>query len=242
MAAATFTRQEVEHTIIELIRRKVVEVGHLPDVRAFAGNLAGYVAARQAQVAGGKDLIDVFGIGSNKTRGEKFYHRIFLNLRQYNNGTVSHWSDSDYIDTQSGAAGNFDRNAVYGSTTDILYDIRSVVNSETGDGIADIDRLCFEIVFAALTKSMVGIYLPVWDESLGDFDPSRRFLIQYQGAQEIKVGLERLMTFLVHDVWLDGEFLSLDTTPETLNIPPLTQVLGDGIIGDEPPTNIIDVT
>lgn len=235
----TFSRREIEQTIINLIRERAVVEGYLPDERAFA-TANDYKAARQAIIAGGKELIDVFGVGAASMRGEKKYHRIWLNMRQYNNGSFGHWSESGYIQTGTNPD-VFAREQVFGSTKTIIYDIRASVE---GLNATEYSRICLDLVMGALTTSAVGIYIPVLKPDF-TYDVDRRFLLRYTGAQEIKTTkfLEHLMTFEVVDVWLDSDTgTSWDTNYPTTGIVPLERVIGEGGIEGEPPETIIDVT
>jgi hypothetical protein len=237
--SVSFTRSEIERTITERIRLRAVALGYLPDVMLFQGNLAGYEAARQAIIAGGKEIVDIFGVGSLDNRGEKFYNRIFLNLRQYNNGTVSHWGESSYVETQSVPSPLYSREQVYGSTRSLIYDIRSVCG---GVNATEYDRLCLDMIMGSLTTSNVGFYLPVLKPDM-TFDNTRRFGIRFAGSNEIKTTafFERLMSFEVFDVWLDGETSSWDITTPTTGIVPLIEVEGTGGADELPEPNEIIV-
>lgn len=238
MATVTFTREEIDRTITELLRRRTVLGGYLPDVLLFAGNMPGYELARTAIVTGGKQLIDVFGVGSNYNRGEKNYHRIFVNMRQYNNGSVHHAGESSYRQTQTLPVPLYQREVVYASTKNILYDIRTVCS---GTDATKYDRICTDIAFGALTTSGACVAIPVLKPDM-TFDSSRTFLIRYLGTNAVFVGdfLERQITFEVVDVWLTGEISPWGVTVPTTNIPPLTHIIGTGgPESDPPPTEII---
>lgn len=239
MAKVTFTRAEIERTIMDMVRRKVVQMGFLPDSVPFylANDEAGYLAARQAIIAGGKQLIDIFGIGSEENRGEKFFNRIFMNLRQYNNGLTSHWNNSSYEDISPLQDGSlFERQTVFGSTRSILYDIRSVTMN------AEYDRVCTDAIMGGLTTSFAGYGVKVVNSDY-TIDNSRFFLLRYKGSQEIKTPkfFERLYTYEVLDVWLDGENYSWDTFVPTTNIPPLTRIISEGGPNDDDNQILFDV-
>lgn len=230
---STFTRAEIERSIMDCIRRRLVAMGFLPDAVPYflSNDNAGYLAARQTILSGGKQLIDVFGIGSEDDRGEKFYNRIFMNLRQYNNGLVSHWNNSSYEDIGGGL---YERRTVFGSTRSILYDIRSVTMS------AEYDRICTDAIMGGLTTSFAGYAIRVTGADYS-IDPNRFFLIRYKGSQEIKTPkfFERLYTYEVLDVWLDGE-VSWDTFAPTTNIPPISRIIGTGGTIDDNNNTLID--
>lgn len=233
----TFTREEIEHTLINLIRQRAVALGYLPDVTLFAGNKAGYLAARQAIIDSGKELIDVFGIGSADERGEKTYHRITLNLRQYNNGSITHYGDSIYQDDGSGG---YNRVQGFASSRNILYDIRSSVS---GPNSTQYDRICLELVMSALGTLSVGKYLPTLvNVTTGEYDSDRRFLCAYNGSQEIKGTdfFERLMTYEIIDIFLRG-VTDWNSEIPTSNIVPLGEIEGSGGPDGDPPQTIINV-
>lgn len=234
----SFSRREIEQTIINLIRERAVAEGYLPDERAYATR-GDYEAARAAIIAGGKELVDVFGVGANSMRGEKKYHRIWLNMRQYNPGAVSHWGESGYIQTND-APVEYAREQVFGSQKTIIYDIRAAVE---GLNATEYSRICLDLIMGGLTTSTVGIYIPVLKPDF-TYDTDRRFLLRYTGAQEIKGPkfFEHLMTFEVVDVWLDSDTgTSWDTSFPTTGIVPLTTVQVEGGIDGEPPQTIIEI-
>jgi hypothetical protein len=233
-----FTREEIERSITEHIRQRAIALGYLPDVTLFVGNMAGYQAARAAIITGGKELIDIFGIGSADNRGEKTYHRIFLNLRQYNNGSVTHAGDSGYVETSPGV---YDRQVVNASMKTIIYDLRTVT---AGVNATEYDRICLDLIMASLTTSSAGYGLPALKADM-TFDLNKRMNIRYTGSNEIKGTdfFERQITFEVFDVWLNGSSGSVPwgTSIPTAGILPIDRIIGNGGIEGEPPQTIIDV-
>lgn len=238
MATVSFTREEIDRTITELLRKRTVAGGYLPDVLSFPSNMPAYEAARAAIITGGNQLIDVFGVGSNYNRGEKNYNRIFVNLRQYNNGTVSHAGESDYVQTQSGPT-LYQRELVYASTKNIIYDIRTVCS---GKEATKYDRICTDIVFGALTTSSSCVGIPVLKPDF-TFDYNRMFFIRYLGTNAVNIAdfLERQIAFEVVDVWLDGDIGPWGVTVPTTNIPPINRIIGSGGAEEVPPPSEIIV-
>jgi hypothetical protein len=225
--APVFSRLELERTIQERIRQRTVALGYLPDLMAYLPETlitrAAYEAARVAVITSGKQLIDVDGIGNVEARGEKTVNKFYINLRTTNAGSIAH--NAEYY-TQTSPT-TWEKKLVRGSTKNLLIDIRTVCR-ETA-----YDRICSEILWAALTSSDVGKALAAVKPD-HTFDNTKTFLIRSLSNNEIKGGnfFERLHTFELIDVWLEN----FDEDVVNANIPSLTNIQGHLTL-EPPPTN-----
>lgn len=225
-----FSRQGVEQTLTELMRQVAVNLGVLPDVDVYLpANKAGYIAARAAIITGGGEIVDIYGVGSGEKRGEKLINKVFLNLRQQNEGDISHsgLATEEYDDN---GTTKFRERQVEGSTMNLVYDVRTVTQS------TEYDRLCTQIVFQGLTQSRQGIYVFILD---GDGNPTdQTFLLRFLSSQEIKTPsfFERLYTFQVEDVWIEN----WDAPIVRDNIPQLTRITGT-IFTNDTEADIINI-
>lgn len=209
-----FSRQGVEQTLTELMRQVAVNLGVLPDVALYLpSDKAGYIAARAAIITGGDEIVDIYGVGSGEKRGEKLINKVFLNLRQQNEGGISHSGLATESYDDNGTT-KFRERQVEGSTMNLVYDVRTVTQS------TEYDRLCTQIVFQGLTQSRQGIYVFILD---GDGNQTNKtFLLRFLSSQEIKTPsfFERLYTFQVEDVWIEN----WDAPILRDNIPQLTRI------------------
>ncbi|RUP41616.1 MAG: hypothetical protein EKK63_05005 [Acinetobacter sp.] len=72
-----FTKDEIANAFFEKLRLKAVELGYLPDFPTFA-NVNDYNNAKKAIVIGGKQIIEIFNIGSSASYGEKNTNNISI--------------------------------------------------------------------------------------------------------------------------------------------------------------------
>lgn len=176
-------------------------------------------AARQAIIAGGDQIIDVFGVASGKKRQEKSVNRIVINLRKTDLGSVAYSGDSYYRQTNV-APNKYERVKVDGGTFRLTYDVRTVTES------VEYDRICFDAIIGGLTNHRR--YLSAMDRDTITYNDERTFLIEHKGDTDVK-GMryfERIYTFEVIDVYIG----SYDETVVTTDIPELTEITADGIV------------
>lgn len=217
------SRQEIERTIFEFIRLRAVDLGYLADVALFQpsspANKLAFEAANQLIVAGGKEIIEPFGVSSAERRGEKRINKIWVNLRQLNTGTVSLWGES--VEPSGALPGTFQRTFFATSTSTIIYDIRSSTES------VEYDRICTQIIMQGLTASRVGQALPIVLND-GSIDGSRWILVRLVNATDIRQPqfFERLYTYEIQDVYIDD----WGYEPYQINIPPISEVDTNAII------------
>ena len=230
MAELVYSREQIEQTLTERMRDAVVNLGLLPDVRLFLpANEAGYIAARQAIITGGNEIIDVFGIGSAEVRGEKAINKIFMNLRQFTTGSVAH-SDLFTESYDDNGTTKFREVQVNGSTMNMILDVRSVVKS------TKYDRYCTEAIMRGMTQSIQGIFVPILDSN---GDPTEdTFLLKFVSSQEIKGKdfFERLYTFEAQDIWIGN----WDAPIVRDNIPMLTRIT-NCIFANDADADIINI-
>lgn len=220
----TISRKEIERTIMENIRTRVVAMGYLADVALYqpptVPNQTAYTAANQAIVTAGKQVIEVFGVGSNEARGEKRVNKIFINLRQINPGSISHWGES--LDP-SVLPNTWQRSFVATSSSNLVYDIRTVTKT------TEYDRICTQALMNGVTSSRTAQGLAVILDN-GTADTSRYVMVRLVNSTDIRNDqfIERLYTFEVIDAWID----SWEVVPYQNDIVPIIEVEQDGEIDE----------
>lgn len=228
MSGFTVSREEIERTLFEFIRLRLVAMGYLADVSAYqppsGANQTAYEAALQAIRAGGKEVIEPYGIGGNEKRGEKRVNKIWINLRQLNTGSVSLWGES--LDPNSGNPLVFDRTFFASSTSNCIYDIRSSCDK------SEYDRICTQAILQGLTASRVGQAFPIVRND-GTQDGTRWILVRLINSTDIRQPqfFERLYTFEVQDVWLDA----WGYVPYITGIPQMTEQTVNVVLPQESP-------
>lgn len=138
----------VERGIYEAIRKEVVRLGYLPDIRLFQPNdFAGYESAKQTIRDAGKKIIEVLGVGDVKARMQLDYNRILINRDDISKGTLGFYGTKSYDVVNVSGIDYYDvyRNA--SGTVDLQYQIEFI----TDDTIYD--RLIQTIIMNVLGSS-----------------------------------------------------------------------------------------
>lgn len=120
-----FTRTNIEDTFFELLRRKVVAAGYLPDYTTFTGTdeqkSTAYNAAKLA-LAATRDIIEVFGPGSYKSSGEKNINNILVNIYDVEPSKLGIGHSFEYVPNNNGKLDkNKNPSARYNVVVDITY-------------------------------------------------------------------------------------------------------------------------
>lgn len=216
------TREEIERTIYRNLVEIAANNGYAVDT---LGKTKPVVEAERAAVKSAKGgIVDLFSIGTTQQRGLKGNNGIYVNLRQFNAGSVAHWEDTE-IRQDPNDPNIYSQVQVTEGMRNLLYDVRSVTSG------SQFDRVCGDIIYGGLCQTFVGRYIPVVLDDYVTRDPERRILVQFSGSQEIKSSdfLERLYTFTVMDVWLKGEFGFFGDTTVYNGIVPLTKVCANKV-------------
>lgn len=191
MTEVNFT--ELDRTVYELIRLKLVASDLLPDITLYATAVA-YESAKIAHVAAGKKLVEVFGVGSSEARDKKASHRIVVDRKATSTGTLG--GGTPYyvpIAVAEGEDPRFQKKIRPEMSSNVNYEVRLITNS------TEMDRLCSQLIYASLgirrhTKLLTGGVLG-----------SKMGLIVFGGETNVSSTdfTERLFQYGFPDVWLD---------------------------------------
>lgn len=127
------TTIQVSNAIFETLRLLLVQAGHLPDYTTFSGTqpqiTAAFDAAKAAINNGGiKEVIDLYGIGNYKSRGERKYNTIYINLVGKPASKAGTGKQYEYEDND---AGGYTKKQTPTTRYDLQYQISYVSDSET---------------------------------------------------------------------------------------------------------------
>lgn len=207
------TRENVDRTLFELLRKGVVAAGYLPDVSLFAGNPNGYKAAKLAlqNSLPDKQLIEVFGVGSAEARDEKIVNKIVINRKREKQGTMGGFPSMRFTEYKNGLGQNrFKKEFLPAYCKDVEYEIRFITNSTK-----------YERVLSNIMDTVLGLraYSKIYDNT-GAQIPDEEILIEQTGDLDVSSTklVERLFMYTVPDVWLQENKLIQD------NIVPMTTV------------------
>lgn len=205
----TFSYADIDRTLFELIRLKLVENEWLPDVTTFTDSAA-YADARAAL---GDNLVDIYGVGSMRARGEKGANRIVINRLPRERGTVAGAPGKvieEYNAIVSGVTvKRFREYLLPEFTQNIPYEIRIVTKNTFWE------RNLLEVIDAALGTRR---YLQSVDSD-GVFT-SKLFLLEYTGGVDMSDSKynEKMYRYVCAEIWIELPKLLRD------NIVPLSTI------------------
>jgi len=142
------TFDEIERAVFEVIRKKIVSLGYLPDIALYqpTDDVAGYEAAKKAIRDSGKKIIDIKGVGDPKARGELDYNSIFINRGDIADGSLGFKCTNFYEKIVEGEETYFNVYENASGTVDIEYQIGYITDD------VNYDRLIQSILFNSLRK------------------------------------------------------------------------------------------
>lgn len=204
-----FTYDELDRTLFEYIRKRIVEIGYLPDVTLYANATlydAAKVSLRNAKPQ--KQLIDIFGVGSADDRDELTSNKITINRTTENSGNLG-GGGFEYIDL--GNNSGFTKQYIPESSTDITYEIRlNAINTYH-------ERIMSDALNKVFGKTR---FLKVVNPD-GTINPNKAFEIVFLNKIDTSA-----MSFLMKTITLRtaGVFLSADSNIIDAPIVPLNTI------------------
>lgn len=140
MSAYKINQGEVDNGIFEIIRLEVVARGYLPNFTAYQ-NKNDYNNAKKAIITGGKEVIEIFGVGGFDSRGEKNENNIIIDRKTPRPATTGVGIAVDYDKQQDGS---FKKEKQADTKYDIQYQITYFTQkSSYADIIESILLKCF---------------------------------------------------------------------------------------------------
>ena len=136
------TLETLDRTIFEFIRLAVVESGYLPDWRSYSGTNSekqlAYNNDKQTIRDSGKEIIEVFGVGTGEDRYRDDYNRIVIDRASIDMGVgmggFTYTSDGNsFIKTENPS-----------NLSDVYYEIR------TYSGSTKYDRILLELLMSKI--------------------------------------------------------------------------------------------
>jgi hypothetical protein len=191
--------RHIDFSLYEHLRRRLVELGYLPDVSVFdPEDVAGYEAAKAAIVASGREVVEVFPVGFSRTRGEMQTHRIVINRADRLPGNVGYGQNREFV-PQYDADGNLVGYNAYdsaGTSEQLQYEFRLV---SQGENQPFYDRLMSDLVLTVFSN--LG-HVELFDADTLQLMPGGYMLLQKANEPDVgyvEVG-ERVVRYYVQDV------------------------------------------
>lgn len=201
------TLEDVDRTIYELIRLKVVAAGLLPDITNYA-TAQDYNDAKEALAATTKynQIVEVIGVGAMNARDEKRTCRIVIDRKSIVQGEIGSYGVTEFDRNVDGQT--FTKSRRDSTTYDLQYDIRCISNS------AHYDRILNGIVLQ--TFSLVSYQSIVDGTGFGE----DQLLITQVDSRNVTSSdlLEYLYTYQASDVYLLDNTVVKDDIQQIIDV------------------------
>lgn len=196
----------IDRGIFEPIRLKLVELNLLPNILSY-GNTSAYEEAKinLRNSRTDKTLVDLFGVGSPESRGEKTDSKIVIDRKGVSpNIHVGAYPETK-IEKKGSSPETYKKIILPESCYDIDYAINIICTNTKSD------RLLHDIVFSSIGAKR---YLNcIQDDGSSS---TETFLILYTGIIDITKGnfIERILRYRVDQVWITEGTLVRDNIPQ----------------------------
>lgn len=161
-----FKQSEISDGIFEVIRKAVVAAGYLPDF-VSAGSSSAYQTAKGAIISSGKEVIEVFNVGSYKSKGEDMNNNIIINRASVLPAKIGTGRDIQFT---SNTSGTFNKMHTPENRYDIMYSISyNTMSEKYAEIIEEIILNAFESrKFIRAVKSNGDVIMDVMDDYNND--------------------------------------------------------------------------
>lgn len=227
MASFKIRQDEVDRGIFEVLRLECVKRGYLPDF-VIAGNSSTYNSMKASIISSGKQIIEVFNVGSAKSKGEEYANSIIIDRGHPAPAKTGVGMSFEY--DLDAITNKYKKSATADSKFDIMYMISYTSNTEKyAIIIEDIIRTCFGI--RKEVKSL--------DENA---NVTGVFWVRYAGEANMSTAdfIERMVQYTAVNIDLIGDTYIEDIAPVE-NIEVSTSFMKDEI-DKKDVQNIIDKT
>ncbi len=177
MMPSIFSLEEIDRTIFNTFRLKLVEYGYLPDCNAYPNDATGdlaYKAAYQAIKTGGKEIIEIFGVGNTESKDELASNTIVLDRDAGKANVRGMWETNVALEISEGV---YNLYRLPSSTRTLNYSFKT-----TSSG-AKYDRIITELFYEAFNLNTY----PTWDSVAKNFNTSKSFEIVVDNDQDISI-------------------------------------------------------
>lgn len=191
-----FSYEELDRTLFEHIRLKVVELNYLPDIALYTTQNA-YKTAKDTLRASlpDKQLIEVYGVGAAENRDEKTVSKIVIDRKSAPRGSLGGWPATFFEERTVGSSVVYDKKMYPDQTRNVRYEIRYITNT------AKYARILSEIIDYALgTKKFLNSVNP----STLAIDPDKCFYMLLQNEVDVSSNelMEYVFTYEIQDIFL----------------------------------------
>lgn len=222
------TYENVDKGVVDAIRRVLIEMGYLPDKLLYATK-AEYLTALAAIKAGGKQVIEIYGVGNAEKKDENRMHTIVVTRSDEYDGSCGAWPEFLFDRKEVTVGGTttvtYDKYFLPDKMQTVEYEIRYITNS------ADYDRIINQVLQRAIGNRK---YLKAVNEDalpIGEV-----FLFERKSYVDVSTPetMEKLMRYNAVDLWLQEPYLLSAGVPAMiqadLNVKPTTDLSQSGTL------------
>ena len=183
------TLEEIDRTIYELIRKRLVDDGYLPDISNYSTEKEYIEAKKQIEVQKGF-VIEVHGVGTPEARDERIICEITIDRKQIEAGTLGGETPRFIKDPNTG---KFTKEKIPAICSDVRYEIRVFSNS------IQKERVAFQTLMELFTHRN---YYPITEQY--NADRKKWLLFTSRGSVDVSTidVREHLFYYVAEDVWL----------------------------------------
>lgn len=198
MSVTVLTYTEIDRMFAEVLRRKCVTAGYIPDVKLFLANPSGYEAAKAAlrtSLGANGRLIDTYPPGPWDAREDKDVCKIVIDRVSTSPGTIGGWAATSFTQTSGSDADAIFRKDNYpDNSTNLSYEVRVV-----SDRI-DVGRIAEDIVVSTLGHRR---YIKTVDAN--GTDTANSVLVKFLGSVDVSDEryYEKVYKYEVCDVFVE---------------------------------------
>lgn len=195
----------IDRTLYTVLRESLVQNNLLPNISNYQGP-TGPQDYKDAKITLGENLVEVFGVGSDYSKGEALLNRITISRKSIDPGSIGGFPEIEYVKKGNG---NFEKYKIPVSSKNINYEIRTICKR------TNIDRILSTLVQSSIpSRGYLKIKETIPTGGTPTPEPTIKdeitFFVEYTGMSTIRdMGdvIERMYTFTVVDAWIESATL-----------------------------------
>lgn len=214
-----FTLEDIDRAIYNKLRIGLVDLGLLPDVAAYTGDVAGYNAAKSAL----PNVVEIFGVGSGLSRNEMNISHVTVNRVNMSQGSLGAGPVTNFVEYENGTGDTrFKKVKHLAATKNLQYEVRLFTDSTY------IERVVSSLILDSLSTVA---YIHTYDDI--DVVSENCFFLKNDGDVNMSTPewMEWQYRYTAQDIWIGSETIIRDDIVPMTSVVPVLEVLpyGEGL-------------